>query len=49
MEILNFYLEERRDILGNVAQGLRQYFPVYPDLSHNTDILIYLTMDLLLH
>ena len=48
MKVLNLYLEEGRDILGNIAQGLKLYFPVYPDLSHNTDILIDLTMDLLL-
>ena len=30
------------------SRGLMLYFTVYPDLSHNTDILIYLTMDLLL-
>ena len=48
MKILNLYLEERRDILVNIARGLRLYFPVNPDLSHNTDILIDLTMDILL-
>ena len=28
------------------SRGLRLYLPVYPDFSHNTDIPIFLAMDL---
>ena len=40
-KILYLYCDKMRDIQSNIAgaRGLRLYFIVYTDLSHNTDIL----------